>query len=439
MKKVTIPVYYLILLLLSVVSCKKEVSETSLEDPSVQAFDAGLNDNIVKAFKTPEGGFILIGHTYFAGRGLDAFVMRIDNKGHLHGKEYFGGKGNDIVHNATCDDVGNILAVGSTASNELFLADSSFSSQYYMLYLDNKGGLKWQMAYGNLLAPFTLSNHKRHWANTDEAFSVVANADGSFWVGGSSRSYWADTIHPAPNGVNTSSRCATIFRINPSKQITNIRPYFLYSNSGYINNSGGVNLLKMANGNLCLNVALSVLGHSQNVTAKILKLNPDGDSLKAFHSNTFQNAFHYAHNLIEKPDGSIAYINALSGKIVFLDDQLNLGSTVDFNPFTKLNGFMISKAIATKDAIYLAGSETPFPITNDIFAIPSFQNSYPILIKTDLNGKILWTKNLNPMNGIARDVIEDGNKIHLFLTGKSKDMKTTKIYLITLNKNGEIE
>jgi hypothetical protein len=83
------------------------------------------------------------------------------------------------------------------------------------------------------------------------------------------------------------------------------------------------------------------------------------------------------------------------------------------------------------NAIYFCGSLSNLPIVLSDQGLLNIDNNMPLLVKTDLNGIVIWTKPMDILNGTLSDVLlnADGSLIVLG-TYKPSGGNTADVFLV---------
>jgi hypothetical protein len=183
--------------------------------------DAG-NDTGISVINT-KTGYLLIGGTNSFGNGdNDVYVVSVDKNGEKLWDKTYGGTNHDFAYSIIKDGDTYILAGYSSSFNSLLNSDG------YIIKIDEKGGLIWEMVYGGdkwdifysivkdnngyIAAGYTDSfgagktdvyivkvdfNGNSKWSKTyggireDRATTIIKCNDGGYLIGGKSSSYIA--------------------------------------------------------------------------------------------------------------------------------------------------------------------------------------------------------------------------------------------------------
>jgi len=116
----------------------------------------------------------------------DCFVLKTDVNGALSWKTTFGGTQADYLYDITTDASGNIIAVGTSKSNDNDITGNHGNYDYLVVKLDANGVILWQKSFGG--------------TNIDKATSVIATSDGGYLVLGYSKSTDGDITAGTSHG-----------------------------------------------------------------------------------------------------------------------------------------------------------------------------------------------------------------------------------------------
>ncbi len=166
----------ILIVLLTMVFTPPKTSASSSSFYWVKEYGDGGSEVVTSILATPDGGFIVVGHTDSWGAGnQDILVFRIDKNGNIKWQKTFGGSGYDWASDAVVTSEGDIIIAGHTNS---FGANGY--SDVWVLKLDGNGNVKWQKTYGG--------------SNNDWAESVAIAENGDVIVAGETYSFGADGL-----------------------------------------------------------------------------------------------------------------------------------------------------------------------------------------------------------------------------------------------------
>ena len=122
--------------------------------------------------QTADGGYIVAGFTDSFGAGSsDAWVLKLDGSGGIVWEKTYGGSGADYANTIRQTAEGGYILAGYTSS----FGTPGGSLDFWVLKLDDAGGVTWQKTYGG--------------TSDDQANSIEQTADGGYIVGGSTASF----------------------------------------------------------------------------------------------------------------------------------------------------------------------------------------------------------------------------------------------------------
>ncbi len=421
---------FLIGTLLLFTNCKKQIETTDFDDHvSLNTIDAGGDDYAVKIFKAPDGGYLLLGNTYITGKKYEVFLTKVNSKGYIEKTTLYGGADNDLIFDATADAQGNILAVGKTASPELFLGGGFFASQYYLLYFDASGNVKWHTGYTDLAAPYANANVE------DFATQTIPDGNGSFWVSGCSRAY--ASYPPNPFGINPTYSQATLFKIDANKNVTKTKSFSLYINDSNGTHTTATKLMMKPNGNfnLVINKLYPELPASVKPNFRILEFKSNGDSIGVFQGWTQNYITKNATQLVAQSNGSYAFVYSPDARFSNFSNTGAMLTKKILAIAQQHQSWMASNCLTANNGIYFCGSLASRPVDISQEGLLNVDNNIPLLVKTDWDGNILWTKKMDVLNGIMNDILlnADGSFI-IFGTYKPNGVKTADLFMVKYNK-----
>ncbi|HVM87037.1 MAG TPA: gliding motility-associated C-terminal domain-containing protein [Puia sp.] len=131
--------------------------------------------------QTSDGGYIVAGSSASVDcnitgnhRGLDYWVVKLNNKGEIVWQKMYGGSQNDYGLAMALAADGSCFVSGFTESNDGDVSGNHGSRDYWVIKIDASGNLKWQKTLGG--------------SGDDESNAVVATVDGGCVVGGLTQS-----------------------------------------------------------------------------------------------------------------------------------------------------------------------------------------------------------------------------------------------------------
>ncbi len=151
------------------------------------------NDRSHAVVRSDDGGFVMSGFTESNdfdidnSRGsYDFWVVKIDNTGNLAWEKSFGGTGIERAQDIAKTNDGGFVITGSTFSNDVDISKNNGESDIWLIKIDPVGNLVWETTFGG--------------TQFDAAQSVSPSKDGGFIVSGNSKS--ADKDANANAGEN---------------------------------------------------------------------------------------------------------------------------------------------------------------------------------------------------------------------------------------------
>ncbi len=132
-------------------------------------------------YQTNDGGYVVAGWAYsFNGdvtghHGVpgDYWVVKLDSSGIIQWQKSLGGSDNDIASSVSQTTDGGYIVAGGAGSTDGDVTGNHFRD-YWVVKLDNVGGLQWEKCYGG--------------SSVDGANSIQQTTDGGYIVGGGSAS-----------------------------------------------------------------------------------------------------------------------------------------------------------------------------------------------------------------------------------------------------------
>ncbi len=212
-------------------STSKDDKEDRIQGQFAKHYGGGGIDELYETIATPDGGYLLCGHTNFAGFDVgevnggvypDFWVVKIDINGEIQWERSYGGDREEKLYSAIPTSDGGYLLGGSTVSYSDNPADI-VEKDFYAVKINAVGDTIWTKAYRDGITSFTsfdrissiteISNGgyllagttnapsetrvvkiyadgSEQWDVTyggpafDEANSVIETSDGGFLVGG---------------------------------------------------------------------------------------------------------------------------------------------------------------------------------------------------------------------------------------------------------------
>ncbi|HYV92287.1 MAG TPA: hypothetical protein VE978_10905 [Chitinophagales bacterium] len=129
-----------------------------------ECFGGDYYDEAAYATTTPDGGFIVTGHTYsFNGDvqgnhgGSDIWVMKFDKNGMIEWKKALGGSGHEYSTCIQQHKDGTFLIAGSTDSDDGDVSSNHGKQDAWLVKLDDRGNIILQKSIGGILTEYITS------------------------------------------------------------------------------------------------------------------------------------------------------------------------------------------------------------------------------------------------------------------------------------------
>ncbi len=139
------------------------------------------NDRSHAVVRSDDGGFVMCGFTESDdfdinnSRGsYDFWVVKIDTSGNLVWEKSYGGTGIERAQDIANTADGGFVITGSTFSNDVDISKNNGESDIWLIKIDAEGRLVWESTFGGSFF--------------DAAHSVILSNDGGFIVTGNSKS-----------------------------------------------------------------------------------------------------------------------------------------------------------------------------------------------------------------------------------------------------------
>ena len=144
-------------------------------------FGGSNNDRAYSVVQSEDGGYVMAGASESEDfditntRGsYDFWVIKNDENGNLVWQSSFGGSGIEISQDIANTDDGGYVITGNTFSNDIDVSDNKGESDIWLIKIDDEGDLVWQKTFGG--------------SAFDAAESVSLSKDGGFIIVGNSKS-----------------------------------------------------------------------------------------------------------------------------------------------------------------------------------------------------------------------------------------------------------
>ncbi len=149
-------------------------------------FGGTNNDRAHAVVQADDGGFVLSGFTESDDYDIsdtrgsyDFWIVKVDRNGNLLWERSFGGTGIEISRDIAKTYDGGYVVAGNTFSNDIDISKNYGESDVWMLKIDATGELVWERTYGG--------------KQFDAAQGISASKDGGFIIVGNSKSKDSDT------------------------------------------------------------------------------------------------------------------------------------------------------------------------------------------------------------------------------------------------------
>jgi hypothetical protein len=215
-----------------------------------KCYGGSSSDGAYSIKQTSEGGFVIAGLTESDDDDVtghhhveDDWIVKVDATGSLTWEKALGGFENDYAISIVQSNDGGYVAAGGTASNDGDVSGYHqgyyFTSDYWVVKLDENGNLKWQKCLGG--------------SETEVAYSIINCSDGGFAIAGFASSldgdvtgnhggasdFWIVKLFPEITGIQNQPLTSSISIFpNPSSGIFQIQ-----SEQSVIKNVTAFNLL----------------------------------------------------------------------------------------------------------------------------------------------------------------------------------------------------
>ncbi len=390
-----------------------------------RAYPMAGNQNIIGAIKTPDDGYLLWGNTDAGVQGnQDGFLMRLDKDYKQLWYKTYGGFSNDYFESATFDGQGNILAAGISTSFGASLDSNTYIANacMYAVYINGNGELLWQKSYsGNPGATNYSNTLSKVLLLPDQNFALVGSTNNYPQQYGKNRiilptsfiqciNKQGDTLwHGNYNYYDTISPFDTL---NPLPSY-----YFSYwASNAVLSPDGDIEMLMAEGGKGVENYPMSLIKISHNSTSgynKYISRKPiPGYGYGGGYTGVYEKTFFPMQLLNESSEN---YMVAAKTEMILLNSGGTILKRVELNGNSVIQDMLISNGFA-----YFAGNRS--------------------LIKTDLNGTVIWKNTaydelkIDKVKGVF---IEKDNSISVFCSYNNA-LGEKDIALLRINQNGQL-
>lgn len=332
-------------------TCKREFESPVNSSSALKFLYNDYYDKVAKISPTADGGFIYCGSKLSDNENRDAFMFKVDAQGNKEWYRTYGGKYMDHLFDVKQTADGGYIAVGYTNSIGKAQWDTTRNYQDYVLRTDGSGNLRWERSYNELDG-----------SDFSRAYGVAEDVNHDFYLTGvisfNTSNYFytrkiRDNGNIVMNPIPNNDTSGMDFDINNQKN----RPYFFVGYNLYQlspttvhsdwYNVSGVSLTMLANGQFLVG---GLMGLSTKPTGANRLLN-------------FMAKF--------TPNGGMAFIQPYYDYVRWWQSY----------SFSEPKRIMPQVTKELPDGFLLA---TYFEEEGSVLSMQ--------LIKTDLNGNLLWEK-----------------------------------------------
>ena len=413
---------------------EKELVGSKCEAPGVdwsKTYGGSQQDIAEDIIVTNDGGYLVIGQSESSDGDVpsnygreDGWVVKLDASGDIVWSKNYGGSAQDILKSGKQTADGGYVLLGYTYSDDIDIPTNKGEKDFWVLKLDDSGGIIWSKTYGGSLI--------------DNGYDIEV-VPGGYVLAGNTASRDGDITDP-PNNHNSNQKC--IFKIDNSGQLL-----WQYS-QGHKNNFDWVFGMCVRNGEECI---IAGQGHGRALTD--LDLNVSSITVNSFDRN-WSKSFN-GENSDNQKDTAKDIQNASDGGLIVGGEVNNCGFS---DCHDGVDGWFL-KLSASGDLEWqraLGGSNSDY-----IFSVLEWNGQYLFGGTTnskdgnvsnsessDFNG---WVGSLSPGGFLNWDlsleheegntdvinrIIErnDGGLIAAGRSGKKGDAKHRDFWVVKLNK-----
>jgi len=148
-----------------------------------KSFGGSAADNALSIINTTDSGFVIAGYSASTDGDItsnngtqDYWIIKLDNGGGLQWEESYGGSNFDVARSVVQTTDGGYIVAGYSWSTDGFInsGENHGMDDYWIVKLDISGGLMWQTMLGG--------------SGNDEAFSIIQTKDSGYIIAGNSTS-----------------------------------------------------------------------------------------------------------------------------------------------------------------------------------------------------------------------------------------------------------
>jgi hypothetical protein len=149
-------------------------------------FGGTNNDRSHAVVQSDDGGFVMAGFSESDDFDItdtqgsyDFWMVKVDAIGNMLWERSFGGSGIEIAHDIAKTNDGGYVLTGNTFSTDGDISQANGESDFWLIKVNGAGSLIWEQSYGG--------------SGFDAAQAVISSKDGGYFVVGNSKSADADT------------------------------------------------------------------------------------------------------------------------------------------------------------------------------------------------------------------------------------------------------
>jgi len=324
-------------------------------------------------------GCIVLGYTgSYKDKGLDIYLVKIDETGAVEWEKNYGGLGDDYGKAIVQVDDGYVIA---GTSNSAGVTSSDYNA--WLLKIDLSGNTLWNQSYGGIYE--------------EGANSIIESIDGNYTITGSKYSY------------SSRSSDLWVFKVNKTGGI--IWDKF-FGGEGF---DEGRSIVETSDGYVIAGET-SFYSKSQDYTdAWLLKVNTTGDHVwnKTFDGFGYNDLFNH---ILETDNGFIIVGHAQDRTLTFAGEYYSNGYIV----ITDENGETLTERVLGEEQETGISSVVK---TDDGYIVTGYIGQYGAgegnitVEKIDKNGERVWYKEYGGDYSDAGVWIDHGNGNNYFVTG----------------------
>jgi hypothetical protein len=373
------------------------ISKYSLSQTTFQKTFGGTNDDVGYCVQqTMDGGYIIVGKTLSFGAGnYDVYLIKTNSYGDVLWKKTFGGTSSDIGLFVKQTTDGGYIITGNTYS-----FNSSSGREAYLIKTDSGGNLLWTRNFGDT-------------GKLESGNVVDQTSDGGYIIAGSAElgfgNFHALLIKTDANGDTLWTKIIQAPDDSYANSVleTNDGSYIIGGQTYNATNSTDIHLIKTdASGNP---IWKKIYGGSHADQGGYMKQTFDGNYIIAGATSSFGSGFN-TNFLLIKTDSS--------------------GNILWTKTFGSLNtDFGYDVQVTTDGGFIIAGISNFGSSTDKVY-----------LVKTDVNGDTLWTKNYGGVNADGAYSIRQTTDGGYIIAGRTKSsgQGNSDVYLLKTDSLGNI-